>query len=452
MIVDLLTHGLEAHATTMPQTERREIIPAAGPVRGTVRPPGSKSITNRALVCAALADGLSELRGALASDDTAVMIESLGRLGMETDFDTGASLMTVRGCGGMIPRHGADLFVGNSGTTIRFLAAVCALGTGTFRLDGVPRMRERPIGDLVEALAQLGVHVRAESPGGCPPVVLEAAGLCGGAVSVRGDVSSQFLSGMLLALPCAAGPTDIQVEGALVSVPYVEMTLDVMRAFSVEVPRPATGAYHVPAPQKYRARAYDVEPDASAASYFWAAAAITQGSVTVIGLGLNSLQGDVQFCDCLARMGCQVRYTAEGITVTGGPLSGIEIDMNAISDTVQTLSVVALFAKGPTTIRGVGHIRHKETDRIGNLAIELRKLGAAVEVLDDGLRITPGSLRGTEIETYDDHRMAMSLALAGLMQPGVIICDPGCTAKTYPRFFEDLERLVAASNAARQLR
>jgi len=429
----------------MPNIERLEIIPASGPVRGTMRPPGSKSITNRALVCAALADGVSQLRGALASDDTAVMMESLRRLGVEIDFDPSASLITVRGCNGKIPRHGAELFVGNSGTTIRFLAAMCALGTGTFRLDGVPRMRERPIGDLVDALSQLRVHARAESPDGCPPVVVEAVGLPGGAVNVRGDVSSQFLSGLLLALPCAAGPTHIQVEGTLVSVPYVEMTLDVMRAFGVEVSSPSAGVFVIPAPQKYRARSYDIEPDASAASYFWAAAAITQGSVTVTGLGLDSLQGDVQFCDCLARMGCQVRYTAEGITVAGRPLTGIEMDMNAISDTVQTLAVVALFAQGPTTIRGVAHIRHKETDRLGNLAIELRKLGATVDVLDDGLRITPGPLHGAEIETYDDHRMAMSLALAGLRQAGVIIRDPGCTAKTYPRFFEDLEGLVAGS-------
>jgi 3-phosphoshikimate 1-carboxyvinyltransferase len=442
MVVDLFKHGPEAHATTMPQSERIEIKPASTPVRGTVRPPGSKSITNRALVCAALAGGVSELRGALASDDTAVMIDSLRRLGVETDFNTAASLITVRGCGGKLPRHGAELFVGNSGTTIRFLAAVCALGTGTFRLDGVARMRERPIGDLVDALAHLGVEVRAESAGGCPPVVLNAAGLRGGTVNVRGDVSSQFLSGLLLALPCAARLTSIHVEGPLVSVPYVEMTLDVMRAFGAEVLRPSAAVYEVPAPQKYAARSYDIEPDASAASYFWAAAAITQGSVTVAGLGLGSLQGDVQFCDCLARMGCQVRYSADGTTVTGGPLTGIELDMNAISDTVQTLSVVALFAKGPTTIRGVAHIRHKETDRIGNLAIELRKLGACVEVLDDGLRITPGPLRCAELETYDDHRMAMSLALAGLKQPGVVIHDPGCTAKTYPRFFEDFQSLT----------
>lgn len=433
-------------------TDRLEMTPVAGPVHGTARPPGSKSITNRALVCAALAEGTSVLHGALASDDTAVMVDSLHRLGIEVAEDVAAGTITVRGCAGHIPSRGAELFVGNSGTTIRFLAALCALGHGTFRLDGVPRMRERPIGDLVEALARCGVDIRALSPGGCPPVVIEAAGLPGGRVVVRGDVSSQFLSGLMLAAPCADGSIDIDVDGPLVSTPYVQTTSDVMKAFGVTVESQTSGDYRVPAPQSYRAREYHVEPDASAASYFWAVAALTQGSVTVTGLSLNSLQGDVRFCECLVRMGCQVSYAADSITVTGGPLHGINVDMNAISDTVQTLSVVALFADGPTTIRGVAHIRHKETDRIGNLAIELRKLGATAEVLPDGLRIAPGSARGpscplqpAEIETYDDHRMAMSLSLAGLVQEGVVIRNPGCTAKTYPEFFEDLSQLVNTS-------
>ena len=429
--------------------DRLEMTPVAGPVCAALRPPGSKSITNRALVCAALADGTSVLHGALASDDTAVMMDSLRRVGIEVAEDAAAESITVRGCAGRIPNRGAELFIGNSGTTIRFLAAICALGHGVFRLDGVPRMRERPIGDLVDALGQCGVDIRAQSPGGCPPVVMEAAGLRGGRLVVRGDISSQFLSGLLLAAPCAAGPIDIHVDGALVSKPYVQMTLDVMKAFGAAVESQASGDYHVPAPQTYRARQYDIEPDASAASYFWAAAALTQGRVKVEGLSLGSLQGDVRFCECLAQMGCLVDYEADSITVTGRPLHGIDVDMNAISDTVQTLSVVALLADSPTTIRGVGHIRHKETDRIGNLAIELRKLGATVEVLPDGLHIAPGSARRpscpllpAEIETYDDHRMAMSLALAGLVQKGVVILDPGCTAKTYPGFFEDLKRLV----------
>lgn len=431
--------------------DRREMTPVAGPVHGTARPPGSKSLTNRALVCAALADGTSVLHGALASDDTAVMIDSLRKMGMEVTEDAAAETITVRGTAGHIPSQGAELFIGNSGTTIRFLAAVCALGHGTFRLDGVPRMRERPIGDLIGALAQCGVSIRALSPGGCPPVVIEGRGLPGGRVTVRGDISSQFLSGLLLAAPCAAGPIDLHVDGTLVSIPYVQMTLDVMKAFGVTVESHTSGDYRVPAPQSYCARQYNIEPDASAASYFWAAAAMTQGCVKVTGLSLSSLQGDVRFCECLAQMGCEVTYAADSITVTGRPLHGIDVDMNAISDTVQTLSVVALLADGPTTIRGVGHIRHKETDRIGNLAIELRKLGASVDVLPDGLRIAPGSAQGSscplrpaEIETYDDHRMAMSLALAGLVQKGVVILNPGCTAKTYPGFFEDMEALITS--------
>ena len=422
--------------------KRLEITPVSGPVSGAARPPGSKSITNRALVCAALADGPSELRGALASDDTAVMIDSLQRLGIAVSHHEAAAKISVHGCAGRIPSRGAELFIGNSGTTIRFLAAVCALGEGTFRLDGVPRMRERPIGDLVAALRQLGIDIQAESPGGCPPIVIHAHGMPGGSVTVRGDVSSQFLSGLLLAAPCASAPLSIQVGGTLVSTPYVEMTLNVMRAFGVAVESCGDGNYQIDAPQTYRAVTYNIEPDASAASYFWAAAAMTRGRVKVEGLSLGSMQGDVRFCDCLAQMGCRVQYDTDSITVEGRPLHGIDVDMNAVSDTVQTLSVVALLADGPTTIRGVAHIRHKETDRIGNLAIELRKLGATVDVLADGLRITPGRLHGAEIETYDDHRMAMSFALAGLMQSGVVINNPGCTAKTYPRYFDDLSQLT----------
>jgi 3-phosphoshikimate 1-carboxyvinyltransferase len=424
--------------------DRLEMTPVAGPVSGVVRPPGSKSITNRALVCAALGRGASLLHGALASDDTAVMIDSLRRMRIEVTHDESAGTIAVRGCGGRIPAGGAELFVGNSGTTIRFLAAACALGQGTFRLDGVPRMRERPIGDLVQALRQLGLNIEAQSPGECPPVMIQANGLPGGRVTVRGDVSSQFLSGLLLAAPCAAGPLEIQVEGTMVSLPYVEMTLAVMRAFGVTVDERGEGLYRVQ-PKPYQARGYEIEPDASAASYFWAAAAITGGQVRVQGLSLGSLQGDVRFCDRLAQMGCQVEYSAGEIAVMGRPLRGIDVNMNSISDTVPTLAVVALLADGPTTIRGVGHIRHKETDRIGNLAIELRKLGATVDVLPDGLTITPGPLRPAEIETYDDHRMAMSFALAGLVQSGVTILTPGCTAKTYPQYFADLARMTGAA-------
>jgi 3-phosphoshikimate 1-carboxyvinyltransferase len=420
-------------------------ITPCGPIHGSIRPPGSKSITNRALVCAALAEGTSTLTGALDSEDTRVMIESLRQLGIRiTSFDDGRRL-EVDGCGGKIPASQADLFVGNSGTTIRFLTAMVTLGHGTYRLAGIPRMHQRPIGDLAEALRQLGSDVTCESPGDCPPVVVRASGLRGGTAKIRGDISSQFLSGLLMAVPLAAQPVSVSVEGKLVSIPYVLMTVGVMSSFGVHnFSGKPTGCY-VHAPQPYRGTCYEIEPDASAASYFWGAAAINAGRVEVEGLSSHKLQGDVKFVDCLEQMGCLVSREQSSITVEGRPLRGIDVDMNDISDTVQTLAVVALFADGPTTIRNVAHIRHKETDRIGDLARELRKLGASVEERADGLTITPGPLRGAAIDTYNDHRMAMSFALAGLRIPGVVIRNPGCTAKTYPHFFEDLKRLTCPS-------
>jgi 3-phosphoshikimate 1-carboxyvinyltransferase len=275
-------------------------------------------------------------------------------------------------------------------------------------------------------------------------VNLTARRLRGGTARILGNISSQFLSGLLMAAPYAETNVEIEVQGELVSQPYVQMTLGVMQAFGVAVFADDMMKFSIPAPQRYRGTAYAIEPDASAASYFWGAAAIVGGRVTVEGLTRSALQGDVAFVDCLARMGCLVEESTCGITVTGGSLRGIDVNMNAISDTVQTLAAVALFAHGPTTITGVGHIRHKETDRIGDLARELRKLGATVEEFDDGLKITPRALRPAAIDTYHDHRMAMSLALVGLQQPGVVIHDPGCVEKTYPRYFEDLARVCSS--------
>jgi 3-phosphoshikimate 1-carboxyvinyltransferase len=422
-----------------------DIRPVTAPLAGTVRPPGSKSLTNRALVCAALARGSSQLRGALESEDTQVMLRAWQALGVEITSGEHGTALGVVGCGGRLPSGGADLYVANSGTTARFLTAAVALGEGRFRLDGTPRMRQRPIADLVDSLRQLGVAARYLGAPGFPPLEIDARGLPGGRLRMRGDVSSQFLSGLLLAAPCARENLELTLEGPLVSRPYVDMTLAVMRAFGAEVAEPEPQRFVVSAPRGYASRDYAIEPDASAASYFWGAAAITGGQVMVSGLTTESLQGDVAFCQRLAEMGCRVVSGPEGLAVHGGPLSGIDANMNSISDTVQTLSAVALFAAGPTTIRGVAHIRHKETDRIADLATELRKLGAGVDTWDDGLRITPGRLQGAVLDTYDDHRMAMSLALVGLRVPGVVINDPGCTAKTYPGFFADLERLCAAS-------
>lgn len=416
-------------------------IQPCGPLVGTIRPPGSKSITNRALLCAALADGSSRLRGALDSEDTRVMSQALRQLGIGVQANADGSELTVTGCGGRIPAVSADLHLANSGTSIRFLTALATLGLGQFRLDGVERMRARPIQDLLDGLGQLGADVRAEFDNGCPPVVVRGCGLPGGAATIHGNVSSQFLSGLLMVAPYAQRDVCLRVAGPLVSQPYVRMTLAVMAAFGVQVDDHRLDRFQIEAGQRYAGREYAIEPDASAASYFWAAAAITGGRVTVAGLSRQAIQGDVAFCECLAQMGCQVEYGADGITVTGGRLQGITVDMNAISDTVLTLAAVALYASGPTTITGVAHIRHKETDRIGDLARELRKFGSQVDELPDGLRICPAALQGGEIETYQDHRMAMSLALVGLRTPGVVIRDPGCTEKTYPRYFDDLRTL-----------
>ena len=420
-------------------TTEIEIQPA-GPIRGSIRPPGSKSLTNRALVCAALAQGESVLTGALDSEDTRVMIEALRQLKIAVENDVKANIIRVTGCDGRPRATDADIFTANSGTTIRFLTAMAALGRGRFRLDGSPRMRERPIEDLLDALGQLGVNAYSELHTGCPPVIVEGQGLRGGRAEIAGNVSSQFLSALLMAAPYAENPVELALR-ALVSQPYVAMTTAVMAAFGAYIEtRP--GGFIVPAGTGYHGRDYEIEPDASAASYFFAAAAITGGKISVQGLSRHSLQGDVAFCDGLERMGCSVRYGENEITVSGGKLRGIDADMNAISDTVQTLAAVALFAEGPTSIGRAAHIRHKETDRIHALACELRKLGAGVEERPDGLRIIPGKLHGAKIETYNDHRMAMSMALVGLAVAGVIILDPECTAKTYPDFFADLARIT----------
>lgn len=411
------------------------------PLDATITPPGSKSITNRALVCAALASGKSTLTGALESDDTLVMIDSLKRLGIDVHCNWESSTLTVDGCSGKIPHPTAELFVGNSGTTIRFLTALCTLGEGNYRLSGVPRMHERPIQPLANALNQLGCDVTTENEG-CPPVNIVANGLRGRHAKVESSVSSQFASALIMIIPFANEFTVLQLCKPVVSKPYIDMTCRVMAEFGVDIIRlDDFNEFSTDPNQTYDPCDFYVEPDASAASYFWAAAAIAGGSVTVNGLTEESIQGDVQFVEVLAEMGCEVDYLVNGIRVTGPATSGVDIDMGSISDTAQTLAAVALFVEGPTRIRGVSHNRVKETDRIGNLATELRKLGADVREHDDGLEITPGLLQPATISTYDDHRMAMSLSLAGLRQPGVEILDPECVAKTYPRFFEDLKAI-----------
>ncbi|MEC9008730.1 MAG: 3-phosphoshikimate 1-carboxyvinyltransferase [Planctomycetota bacterium] len=410
------------------------------PITGSIRPPGSKSLTNRALVLAALARGTTRLTGMLDSDDTRVMLESLTTLGFETSAGPAIGETHIVGGDGTIPATSATLNLANSGTSIRFLTALTSLAHGEFTLDGNDRMRQRPITDLVSALRELGVDAACPQETGCPPVTVVANGLGGGQARLSGSSSSQYLSALLMAAPCAAAPVTIAIDGTLVSRPYIDMTLALMSRFGATVTEDPAGTFSIPT-TGYDAVTLDIEPDATAASYFLAAAAVTGGHVTVEGLGHGALQGDVAFADCLARMGCSVRETPDGLRVEGGELVGIDVDMNAISDTAQTLAVVAAFAEGPTRIRGIAHARIKETDRISATVTELTRLGLHVEEHDDGLTVHPGPLVPAEIQTYDDHRMAMSFAVAGLVSPGVVISDPDCTTKTYPGFFEDLARL-----------
>ena len=421
-----------------------EIQPLPHSVNASITPPGSKSLTNRALMIAAMTAGKSTLTGALDSDDTIAMLDSLQRLGVEASHDAASATMTVEGVGGNFPNKTAELFIGNSGTSIRFLTAMLGFAGGKYKLDGIERMHERPIGPLVDAIQNLGGGIAALSPNNCPPVQIDGQAILGGEVTLSGSLSSQYLSGLLMASPLAQETVALQIDGPLISKPYVQMTCEVMKAFGVQVDADETAnRFVIPAGQQYKATDYAIEPDASAASYFWAVPAILGGKATIHGLTEDALQGDVGFVRCLEKMGCDVGFSKNSISVSGPAKHGINIDMADVSDTVQTLSAVALFVDGPTTVTNVAHNRVKETDRIGNLAIELRKFGVQVDEHPDGLTIHPAPLNGATIETYDDHRMAMSLSLVGLKQPGVEILNPGCVSKTYPNFFADLKAFVA---------
>ncbi|MEM9701815.1 MAG: 3-phosphoshikimate 1-carboxyvinyltransferase [Planctomycetota bacterium] len=430
------------------------IRPVAGPLFGSIRPPGSKSLTNRALAVAALAEGTSRLTGALDSDDTRVMLRALQTLGLNVEHDAAAATVRIAGCGGELPvqppvESPVELFCENSGTSIRFLTAlIAAAGRGTYRLDGVARMRQRPIGDLVDALNQLGAEVTCDFDNGCPPLTVTTTGLNGGTATVESGASSQFLSALMMAAPAARGPVTLRVPGELVSVPYVTMTGRVLNEFGVTMTEEENGFRITPGAP--RAIDYAVEPDASAASYWFAAAAITGGEITVEGLGERSVQGDMGFLEPLRAMGYLVRTEDDRTTVTGpteGKLKGGHVgnaafDMGPISDTAQTMAAVAVFADGPTTVTGIAHARHKETDRVAAVVTELRKLGQTCEEHADGFTVHPAPVTPAVVDTYDDHRMAMSFALIGLRAEGVQIADPGCVAKTYPRFWEDLERMT----------
>jgi 3-phosphoshikimate 1-carboxyvinyltransferase len=427
----------------------RPISPIRRPLRASVRVPGSKSLTNRALAIAALAGGTTTLANALFSDDSRHFVESLRRLGFSVDdsrLEAGQQV-TLNGLGGRIPAAHAELFVGNAGTAARFLTAFVALGRGDYVIDGNDRMRQRPIGDLIEALNQLGVET--DCPSGCPPVTVHASGLRGGQAEIAGDVSSQFLSGLLLAAPCAHAPLDLIVRGELNSKPYVDMTLGIMAEFGVAVEREGYARFCVN-PQPYRANPlYAIESDASAASYFFAAPAICGGSVRVENISRRSKQGDVRFVDVLAQMGCTVNEGPDWIEVARAegaihesPLRGVDVDLRDIPDTAQTLAAVAPFAGSPTTLRGIASARLKETDRVAATCAELRRLGVRVEEYDDGLKIYPCEpIQPATVQTYDDHRMAMAFALIGLRVEGITIENPGCVSKTFPDYFEVLESL-----------
>ncbi|HWE02060.1 MAG TPA: 3-phosphoshikimate 1-carboxyvinyltransferase [Tepidisphaeraceae bacterium] len=412
-------------------------------------PPGSKSLTNRALVLAALAQGTSELTNVLFADDTLLMLENLDRLGFSRRIDRANGAVAVVGRAGEIPALGAELMCGNSGTTIRFLAGLCALGRGSFRLDGIPRMRQRPIGPLIDLLRNLGVRAGYEMSEGYPPVTIHGDRLPGGRCRFGASASSQFLSAVLQVAPYARHEVRVDLETPQTSWPYIAMTMRLMDEFhhTAELIRDVnTGdPKQIVIPQGgYRATNYAIEPDASNASYFLAAAAIHPGSTMVIeGLGRRSLQGDVGFAEVLGRMGASVEYRPDAISVTGpARLEAIDVDLSAMPDTAQTLAVAALFADGATTIRGLHTLRVKETDRIAALATELQKLGAKVVIEGDDLTIHPPKrIVPTSIATYDDHRMAMSFALAGTKSAGIVILDPMCVNKTYPTYFGDLALL-----------
>lgn len=430
----------------------RSIVPLDRPPDAVIRVPGSKSHSNRALLCAGLAAGTSRLNGVLDAADTRVMMGVLGRLGAtvqqhaEPD-NVGSIDVSVTGVGSVAPdaRHryrGADpieLDVGQSGTTGRFVLAAVATRPGRYRLDGDPQLRRRPFAEQVEALRSLGADIDHDRL----PMTIVGRRLEGTQVTVSGSTSSQFLSGLLLAAPGFAGPTTtIDVADGLVSQPYVHLTVETMACFGVEVDVDGDHRrFTIPA-SRYRAAKIDIEPDASAASYFFAAAAMTGGRVRIDGLGRSTVQGDLRFVDILAAMGAHVVIGDDHTEVTGpGVLRGVTVDMADISDTAQTLAVVATRADGPTRITGIGFIRHKETDRLAAPVTELRRLGIRAEATDSGMIIHPGEPRAGVVETYDDHRMAMSFALLGLCRPGIDIADPGCVMKTFPRYFQALDQL-----------
>jgi 3-phosphoshikimate 1-carboxyvinyltransferase len=421
------------------------MTPLVGPPTGEWRVPGSKSITNRALLLAALAEGESRLEGVLQSDDTRHMRNGLEALGIEI-VEEDATTWIVRGGRSRLRRLERELFIGNSGTTVRFLTALAALVPGPVTLVGDAHMAKRPIQDLVDVLRQLGVRVDCGS--GCPPLTVHGGRFPGGRVSMRGDRSSQYLSAMLMAGALADAQIEVVIEGTLVSRPYIGITERMVADFGGSIEADDKRFVITPV-AGYRPRPYVIEPDASAASYPFALAAASSGSLFVPGLGADALQGDVAFTDVLARAGAIVTRESGGIRVEGRGLRGVDEDMHHISDTVMTLAAIAPLAEGPTTIRNVANIRIKETDRLAATVTELRRLGQAVAHGDDWLRIEPRPIVPAIVQCYSDHRMAMSFAVLGALREGITIEDPACVAKTYPGFWDDLAGLYERQGTSR---
>jgi 3-phosphoshikimate 1-carboxyvinyltransferase len=426
------------------------VEPLDAPPDVVVEVPGSKSFTNRALVTAALARGTSELVGALVADDTAAMAEGLESLGARIERHDGGTRLVVHGTAGDLANGAVRVNARLSGTTSRFLLPVLALGEGGSVLDGDAPLRRRPMGPTVDALRSLGATVvdGGEGPPGHLPLSVDGTTTRGGTVTVPADLSSQFISGLLLAAPLFPEGIDLTMAGDPVSRPYLDMTVATMAAFGVEVERHGPTRFVV-APSRYEATTYQVEPDASAASYFLAAAAMRGGRVTVEGLGRDSLQGDQRVVDVLAAMGAEVEVEPGRTTVTGtGRLRGVDIDLSDMPDMAQTVAVVAAVAEGETRVRGVDLIRHHETDRIAAVVTELRRCGVGATETDDGFVVHPAPVRPAVISTYDDHRMAMSFALLGLVAPGIEIADPGCVSKTFPEYFRVLDGLRSSARSA----
>lgn len=423
----------------------KSIQPLRGKLNASVVVPGSKSLTNRALLLASLAKGESNLSGLLLSDDSSVMVKALEVLGFNLRFNSDSRQCVVSGSGGAIPKTSAQIWCGSAGTAARFLLAVVAAGRGNYVVDASPQLRARPMKPLVKSLEDQGVTVKQEGQASFPMTVT-TQGLRGGASAVSdGEQSSQFLSAMLMASPLAKSTMEISTK-LLVSRPYIDMTLGLMQRFGAEVERRDYDWFRVRAPRQYHAEDYVVEPDASTASYFFASAAVTGGTVTIPHFTRKGLQGDSRFVDVLAQMGCTVLEDSRGVTVTGpDQLHGVDVDMGDISDTVMSLACIAPYASSVTDIRGIGHIRLKESDRIASVVKGLESMGVKVEEGRDFIRVHPSKPRGVGIDTYEDHRIAMAFSVMGLVTPGVVIRDPACVSKTCPEFFDLFEGMPGAA-------